>query len=168
MYQFVRCQPNPRSPDLQGWYLVLRPEDLDTLMKLHRGVAQVYYWKFGMDPRIKPDSEEGVLKNPVRLAALWLGSVEKFLSASTTLAVNCCGGMVPLDSVNVLATVDSELMVWPELFPDEIITITRWPEGQHFYLSSNKNRLFVPHKYPKYDDAHAMAQKYTEDIRSKC
>ncbi len=168
MYRFARCQPHAKCPDLQGWYLILKPDDLDALMKLHKGVANLYFTKFGMDPHLKPDSEEGVLKNPVRLAGLWLGSVEKFLSAGTTLAVNFCGGMIPLDSVKVLATVESELMNWPNHYPDEVITISRWPDAQHFYLSSNKDRVFVPPKWTEYDDAHWIAKKYTDNIKSNC
>jgi len=168
MYHFARCQPHPKCPDLQGWYLILEPNDLDALMKLHRGVANLYFSKFGMDPHIKPDSVEGVLKNPVRLAAMWLRTVEKFLTAGTTLAVNFCGGMVPLDSVKVLAEIESERMNWPNDYDqEEIVTISRWPEGKHFYLSSNKDRVFVPPSYSQYKDAHRVAEKYTNNIRDK-
>jgi len=167
MYHFARCQPDAGCPDLQGWYLILEPDDLDALMALHKGVASLYYCKYGMDPHLKPDSDEGFLKNPIRLAALWLGTVEKFLSAGTTLAVNSSGGMIPLDSVKVLATVEQEKMVWPDLYDDEKITISRWPEGKHYYLSSNKNRVFVPPSYNSYTDAYAAARKYTENIHAK-
>ena len=166
MYRFARCQPHPKIPDLQGWYLILEPDDLDALMKLHKGIANLYYAKFGMDPHYnKPDLAS--LYNPVRLAAMWLQSMEKFLAAGTTLAVNFCGGMVPLDSVKVLAEIESELMNWPDHYDDEVITISRWPEAKHYYLSSNKDRVFVPSKYTKSKDAHRHAEKYTDNIRVK-
>lgn len=102
-YRFVRCQTHPKCPDVIGWYLVLEPSDVDTLMKLHKGVANLYFFKFGMDPHLKPDSEEGVLKNPVRLAAMWLQAVEKQLWEGA-LCVNSNGGCVPLNSVKVLGS----------------------------------------------------------------
>ncbi len=37
MYRFVRCQTHPKYPNLQGWYLVLKPDDLLTLVDLHHG-----------------------------------------------------------------------------------------------------------------------------------
>lgn len=168
MYRFVRCIPNPRCPDTRGWYLVLKPDDLETLMKLHKGVASFYFCKFGMDPHLKPDSVEGVLKNPVRLAALWLGTVEKFLSVRTTLIVNSRGGMLPLNSVEIITEVKSEKMHWPcERGGSEKITISRWPQTNHYYLSSNMGRIFVPPKYAHYEDARTVAEMYSNKIEDK-
>lgn len=166
-YRFVRCQTHPKCPDVIGWYLVLEPNDIDTLMKLHKGVANLYFFKFGMDPHIKPDSEEGVLKNPVRLAAGWLQSVEKFLLDGTTLAVNSNGGMVPLDSIKVLSEHANETLEWPDYYDDEIITISRWSGGKHYYLSSNKGRVFVPSKYTDCKEARRVAERYTDNIQTK-
>ncbi len=165
MYKFARCQPHAKCPNLQGWYLILTPGDLDTLMELHTGVTYLYYCKFGMDPHLKPGSLDDVLKNPIRLATIWLRTVEKFLMAGITLAVNLSGGMMPLDSVKVLATIEQEKMIWPNHYDDEVIKISRWPDGKHYYLSSNKNRVFVPPKFIGYKDAHDMAGKYTDEIR---
>lgn len=167
MYRFAHCQPHPKCPNLQGWYLILEPDDLDALMELHHGIANFYFWKFGMDPHLKPNSEEGVMKNPVRLAAMWLQSIEKFLMAGTTIVVNSSGGMVPLDSVKVLATKESEKMIWPDHYDDEIITISRWKKGKHYYLTSNKNRVFVPPSYIEYTDAREIAEIYTDNIKDR-
>ena len=165
MYRFVRCQCHPKTPDLQGWYLILEPNDSDALMELHKGVVNFYYTKFGMDPRIGPRSVEAYIKSPARLAATWLQSIENFLAAGIILAVNSHGGMMLLDSVKVLATIESEKMIWPGYYDNEIITISHWPEGEHFYLSSNKDRVFVPPKYTEYIDAREIAEKYTNNIR---
>lgn len=173
MYRFVRCIPNPRCPDTQGWYLVLEPHDLATFMDLHEGVAKFYFNKFGMDPHLKPDSELGVLKNPVRLAALWLTRVVKYREEGTTLVVNSRGGMLPLDSVEVVTEVLSEKMCWPREsgrqgpWDYEKITIARWPQASHYYLSSNKGRIFVPPKYVHYEDARQVAEMYTDKIDDK-
>lgn len=166
-YRFVRCQTHPKCPDVIGWYLVLEPGDIDTLMKLHKGVCYFYFHKFGMDPHLKPDTKEGYLKNPVRLAASWLQSIEKFLLEGITLAINSNGGIAPLDSVTILSEHQRETISWPDYYDDEVITISRWPEGRHYYLSSNKDRIFVPPKYVEYKAAHHAAQRYTNHINSK-
>jgi len=166
-YRFVRCQTHPKCPDVIGWYLVLEPGDIDTLMKLHKGVAYLYFHKFGMDPHLKPDSEEGVLKNPIRLAAGWLRSVENFLAEGTTLAVNSNGGIVPLDSVKILSEQENEKLNWPDYYDDEVITISHWSGGTHYYLSSNKGRVFVPSKYATHKAARVTAEHYTSHIETK-
>jgi len=144
-------------------------------MELHKGIANLYFFKFGMDPHLKPDSEEGMLKNPVRLAASWLQSMEKFLIAGTTVLVNSSGGMMPYDESKVRTAIERWEMIWPsdETWPSdefnerEIITISRWPQGRHYYLSSNKGRVFVPSKYRNYEHAKRVAEQYTSNIRIK-
>jgi len=171
MYRFLRCQPHPKCPDLQGWYLEVCPDDTETVCELHCGVCHFYYIKFGMDPHLKrhlkPDSEEGILKNPIRLAAKWLQSVEHFLLRGEAVLVNSNGGLMPRDGAIVLATVENDKMQWPEHWDDEVITISRWSEARHYYLASNKDRVFVPPKYVRYDDARHEALRYTPADRIK-
>ena len=50
MYRFVYGQPHAQVKNLKGWYLILEPGDVDTLMKLHRGVTRAYFYKFGLNP----------------------------------------------------------------------------------------------------------------------
>lgn len=169
MYRFARCQPHTKCPDLLGWYLILEPSDLDALMKLHKGIAHLYFAKFGMDPHIKPDSVEGVLKNPIRLAALWLQTMEKHLLRGETVFVNFSGGMMTYNKSKIRTIVEREKMIWPsdEFDEEEIITISRWPRARHYYLSSNKGRVFVPSKYWSHKDAKQVAEQYTSNIRTK-
>ncbi len=162
MYHFARCQPRANCPDLQGWYLILKPGDVETLERLHRGVAHLYYAKFSKDSHADP----GGVQNPIRLGALWLVTVERFLARHVTLAINSSGGMSPLDDLKVLATAESTVMVWPNHHEGEVITISRWKDSKHFYLSSNRDRVFVPPKYVRYEDALHMAQIYTENIET--
>jgi hypothetical protein len=166
MHRFLRCQTHPKCPNVIGWYLVLEPSDVETLAKLHKGVAGLYYYKFGLDPHIT-ESEMAPYYNPVKLAAQWYASVEIQLQKGALL-VNSCGGCLPMDdSVKILSEHESEVMEWPDYYDDEVITISRWPEGKHYYLSSNKNRVFVPSKWHSYKLAHRVASKYTNNIRSK-
>lgn len=162
MYRFVRCQTHPKCPDLQGWYLVLKPDDLLTFMDLHHGVAQYYWYKFGKNPHLK---DAPTIYNPLTLANLWLKGVEKYRVDGITIGVNSRGGILPLDSVRVLATVEKDKMAWPTLHKGEAITITRWPEMSHWYLTSDKDRIFVPIKYTRLEDARRVAQLYTENIK---
>jgi hypothetical protein len=166
MYRFALCQTHPKCPDVQGWYLILEPDDLDTLMKLHKGVISLYYHTFGMDPHIDK-SDLAWYYNPIRLGASWLGSMEKFLAAGTTLAVNYRGGMVSFDGLKVLNVIESKLLHWPDIQNDEVITISRWPHGHHYYLASDVGQVFVPDKYVRYEDARRAAEKYTDNINDK-
>lgn len=129
-YRFHRCRPHARCPNLTGWYLELRPDDVDTLMKLHKGVVRLYFFKFGMDPHIEPDGPY----NPIKLAAAWLQSVERYLMNGETLLVNSNGGIMPMDGVKVLETVESDDICWDNRYDDEIITVSRWPQARHWYL----------------------------------
>lgn len=168
MYKFILCITNPRCPDTQGWYLVLEPHDLATFMELHLGIANFYFRKFGTGGPPSKGPDLGVPRNPIRLAELWLETVEKFRVAGTTLVVNSCGGVLPLSSVEVVTEVESEKMYWPrEHGGFERITISRWSQASHYYLSSNMGRVFVPPKYAHYEDARHTAEMYTDSIIDK-
>ena len=168
MYRFARCIPNPKCPDTQGWYLVLKPHDLATFMELHIGVANFYFCKFGSGGPPLKGPDLGVPRNPIRLAELWLETIEKFRAAGTTLVVNRNGGALPLDSVEVVTEIESEKMYWPrERGSFEVITISRWLQSQHYYLSSNMGRVFVPPKYAHYEDARLVAEMYTDKIEDR-
>lgn len=166
-YRFVRCQTHPKCPDIQGWFFVLKPSDTDALEQVHTGVVHFYYNKFGLDPHIAK-SELAPLYNPIRLGAMWLQTVEKFLFEGITLAVNPSGGVTPLSDMIVLTEVVSEKLAWPNYHKNEVIKISRWDRGRHYYLSSNKNRVFVPPCHKTHEEALRIAKKYTTEIRSNC
>ncbi len=166
VYQFACCQTHPDLPDLQGWYLIVKPGDMGTLMELHEGVARRFFCMFALDPHLPQEKCPGFY-SPVVLAAGWLVTIEKYLLEGVIVAVNSRGGMLPLAEVKVLSTIESEEMRWPNIIEDERITISRWPEGRHFYLSSNRSRIFVPSKYNEYAAAFRAAKKYTNNIVSK-
>lgn len=153
-YTFHLCQTHPKCPDLKAWYLQIGPTDpVDLLMKVHRGVIGLYYNKFGQDPHIQANELQRDLYNPIKLAAGWLATADKFLIQGKTILVNFNGGIVTTDTVTILDTVQSDNLDWDIRYDDERVTISRWPEGKHYYLCSNKNRLFVPDKYNEYQDA---------------
>lgn len=159
-YRFHRCQCHPKLPDLQGWYLEVRPDDAETVMRVHKSVTGLYFFKFGMDPHILEDEDRKALYNPIKLAALWLQTVEHYLLNGDTILVNSNGGMMPLAGSKILETVESDNIHWDDRHDDERITISHWPRGKHWYLASNKHRLFVPDKYNTYTEAYHEALRY--------
>jgi hypothetical protein len=169
--RFHRCQCHAKCPNLQGWYLEVQPDDNETVFRLHRGVAHLYFAKFGMNPHLKPDSDEGILYNPIKLAAQWLVGIERFLTRGQAVLVNSNGGMMPLDGTIILETREIDTKdgyKWPDDFADdEIVTISRWPEAKHYYLSSSKDRIFAPEKYTVYEAARRVALRRVPAARIK-
>jgi len=107
------------------------------------------------------------LYNPIKLAAGWLLSVERFLVQGEAVLVNANGGMMPLAGAMILDTVESDDPHWDDRYDDERITISRWPAGKHWYLSSNKGRVFCPAKYDSLDEARQEAMRYVPADRIK-
>jgi len=105
------------------------------------------------------------LYNPIKLAAGWLQTADKFLIEGETILVNVNGGMLSAKEVKILETVESDDIDWDVRYEDEKITISRWPEGRHYYLCSNKNRVFIPDKYNDYADALKAARRYVPVAR---
>jgi|WetSurMetagenome_2_1015567.scaffolds.fasta_scaffold48853_6 hypothetical protein len=152
MYRFHLCNTDLRFPDLQDWRIEIQPNDLDTLMKIHRGVAAVYLSRGGDDW--------------LMLSAQWFQSAVLYLWKGP-IVVNSCGGLLPLEDVVVLDTVDSEELDFHVRYDDEIITISRWPQGHHYYLASNKLRIFDPVKYISFAGAYQAALRFVSKDRIK-
>ena len=56
-------------------------------------------------------------------------------------------------------TVDK--FAFPEDDNQEVITIGKWPDGNHFYIKSNKQRTFPKEKYNTHEAAEREALKHT-------
>jgi hypothetical protein len=162
VYRFHRCNTDPRFPDLQDWRIEIRPDDPDTLEKIHRGVAAAYLARFGKDPHRWNDP----YYNWLTLGAKWLQTAEKLLWDGP-IVVNINGGILPRDAVVILETVETEEIDFNVRFENEVITITRWREGKHYWLASSKFRLFVPDKHNTYADARKHALRYVSADRIK-
>jgi len=120
-----------------------------------------------LDPHIQGDELRSYLYNPIRLAALWVQGVHKFLLNGETVLVNCNGGIMPLADTTILETVESDDLDWDVRYDDEVVTISRWPESKHYYLCSSKFRIFIPDKYTTYPAARAAALRYVPAARVK-
>jgi hypothetical protein len=68
-HQFLLCQPHAKCPELMGWYLDLRPDDLKIFFQVHRGVCCLYFHKFRLDPHIKPGSLQAALYTAASISA---------------------------------------------------------------------------------------------------
>ena len=160
-YRFLRCQVHPAFAEVQGWFLEVRDGDPQLLATLHRSIAAKYHSMLGQD-------SHGCGQDAARLAAVWLRSLESALQEGDVL-VNPAGGFAAKRDLIVLAEVHTRDLTWPEQFDDEIITISRWPKGIHYYLCSNRERVFVPEKFTTCQAAREAALRYVpvERIRSR-
>ena len=162
-FTFHRCQTHPDIKDLIGWYLELQPDDLTTLEAIWPNICNSLFMRFNFDPHLK----DNPMYKPVKLAAGWRQTVEKYLLQGMTLGINCAGGFAPLSGFIILSTLESETLDWPDYFPDERITIAKWPDGKHWYVISSKNRVFAQSKFIGYEDARNYALKFTNSVRSR-
>ena len=151
-YRFARCQVHPAFDDVQGWFLEVRGDDPQLLAALHKSVTAKYCSMLGQD-------SHGSGADATRLAAAWLQSLESALQEGEVL-VNPAGGFVAKRDLIVLAEIKRRDLTWPENFADEIITIAKWPKGKHYYLCSNRGRVFVPEKFATYRAARLSALRY--------
>ena len=167
MYRFVRYTPHDKCSDLQGWYLVLKPNDLETLMQLHEGVAHFYFVKFGSGGSNAAAVALGI--NPIHMAAKWLEAVGRAQMLGETIVVNKVGGWSKFREDQVCSEKQSECLAWPDYYEDEVITISKYelPEALHYYLTSNKDRIFTPCKYSRYEAAEQVAHTYTDNVQTK-
>ena len=158
-YRFARCQVHPDFSDVQGWFLEVHGDDPQLLMALHKSITAKYCSMLGQD-------SHGYGKDATRLAAAWLQALEQELHQGDVL-VNPAGGLVAKRDLIVLAEIKRRDLTWPEQFADEIITISKWPKRKHYYLCSNKSRVFVPEKFNTYRAARLTALRYVSAARIK-
>jgi len=117
------------------------------------------------DPHLTPKNDDIIplCSNPIVLSARWLEARINDSLAGRTFIINMCGGGFYLDdSAVVVKTVYKETLEWDAVVDDEIITIRRWDGAPHWYLSSNKNRIFDINKYVRIEDAKRIALVYVD------
>lgn len=168
-YTFAKCQTHPRCPDVVGWWLIVQPGDFELEMDLHRSVISAAFLRDMKDPHKYSEADSVVyeMTKPLRLGAGWLNT--KWRLPGTVL-VNSAGGICPMnDSITVLKTIERDEMIFPGEYDalrcDERITIKRWEGAKHYYLNSNKNRIFVPNKFNTYTEAEEVAMCFVPGDR---
>jgi hypothetical protein len=150
------------------------------LMAVHRWISTKLFLKLGMNPHIfnqdgtPHDEVAAYYYHPIKLGAAWLTTAQKFMWQDGGFYVNPAGGILPLKSLGspILATQESSS--WPTSpIAGEIVYVTRWPQGEHYYLRSNRNRVFPFVKLDSMDEVreavelNAPGAKIVEDTAPK-
>ena len=158
-----------RFPTMTGWYLEVT---LNNLLDAHKAVSAMLWNTLGKDPHLvdqetkKPRQDERIGSQwlisfyyPAELSARWLETAEKFMAMSEGhLLVNFRGGFLLPANTRILHTIESDTLLWPGQIKDERIVIRRWPQGKHYHLVSDKNRVFMPSKYDTLVEAMTIAK----------
>lgn len=174
-FDFIKEQ-HAQCPSVIGWWLVVKPEDLDTHISLHKMVTTAAV-KWGNDPHEfnsdgtprrpeSPSQMQVAMQNPILFGAKWFGITLANLLSGRAICVNPAGGWHPLTNQTiVLARESRNRLEWPgkkdDLWQGEIITIMQWGDGKHFYLSSNKDRIFAE-KCNQFEEAERIAKQYVK------
>jgi len=107
-----------------------------------------------------------VLYSPTRLVDGWSDTVDRLLDNDKAVYINVNGGIVPKDrSVKVVLREEKDEFAFPVTYEDEIIRVSCWKNGKHWYLSSNKDRIFVPEKFDTIAEATMESKKYVGEDR---
>lgn len=169
-YRFARIQCHPKIPHLFGWYLVITRDDIELFFSTHKKTAQGQFMRLHRDPHFydqktwKPASEIAEhLYNPVKLSAGWLQTAEKAMQKHGVIYVNDAGGMC-FGNVLIVEERERDTLQFPkiaEVDPDLRITISRWGDGLHFYLSAERPIITSQDKYNTVEEAHAEACRHT-------
>ena len=151
MQTYSLIAPNKRFPKLQGWYLVVTTAT--QLMDMQEAHEQNMIRRLLLDPKNHLDVYQ--ISNMCRNALQQkLARIEE-----GNLYINQMGGYCYGD-VAVLQTVQSDR--FPAVDPLIKVTITRFPDRQHWYLTS-KDMIFDPAKHNTLEAAKAAASLYAAD-----
>lgn len=179
VFRFCLVNLDTRMPLLKEWRLKLTPDDADAADALHKCLAESWFLQSLKDPHnvaeIKRYGSEAAInlrKAPVERASRWLNITLGARLQRVTILVNSVGGYCFLDNtVRILDTVEStELADWPapdDLDNTEIITISQYPGRQHWYLSSSRERVFIPAQHQTLAAAQAQAAKFVPEANIK-
>jgi hypothetical protein len=157
-HRFLLCNLTPNIISQPHWYVVLEPGDVELLEQLHRQATLMFAGKFGN----KHAASWGPLYDPITLGAKWLQSIEHFLEEGPLL-VNQSTGFHPIPEELVIHE-ERLSETWPG---EEVIVISKWPGGIHFYLHSSIERSFAVSRFPTYEAARQEAEKYTPNVKTK-
>lgn len=143
------------------WLAVI--DNQDSLFFFHKKVAVRLALKFGQDPHLwskdgKPLSDVAYLYSPVKLASQWMGTAQKMFWEYGCVYMNRVGGLCHLPEV--LNTVESENWPDPKPIAGETVYISKWPNGDHYYLRSSKDRIFPVEKVDSLTEAEKIAKEF--------
>ena len=106
-------------------------------------------------------------RDATRLAAAWLQSLESALQEGDVL-VNPAGGFVAKRDLIVLAEIKRrDLDLAGSNLPTKLSPYPSGRNDKHYYLCSNRGRVFVPEKFATYRAARLAALRYVPADRIK-
>ena len=168
-FNFVKTQLK-HCPDVVGWYLKLDPKDNEMFLFIHKVVTHTNFLKAKKDPHIQGEMDKGsflaYITHPITLSAKWLMAMEENRFNQRTVLVNSMGGWMPMDNqVNVIDEVQEDKFEFPADKYDEreYLTIARFPDGTHWYICSNKARMFE--KFNDFESAFSEAKRHVPEDR---
>jgi hypothetical protein len=164
MYTFVKVQCHPKIPSLTGWYLKISKGDMISYSDFQLSmVAKIARQK--IDPHIKTEKIPSwwmKLFSPLAQSKKWT-EVTSFYICKHDLLFNKDGGWMFFNPKYLLETCTSDILKFPEeTYKHEIITIKKWPQGKHWYLTSSVERIFVPEKHNTIKEARELAEQYVD------
>lgn len=138
----------------RAWCVVLSWENLEAL---HRHVSVTALRAYQSNPHMREGFEQ-ISMHPIRLGAGWLSTATSFLIRGEPAIVQSKGGMCTLDGVRIIQTVQQEKLTFPAgESANEVITLSEWVRGGHWYITSSTGRVFDPVKYDTLDQARDRA-----------
>jgi len=168
-FVFLKIRPSASSKATE-WVVLVEKNDIDLITVLRNALAAKLFLKFKKDPHLYenevPQNLMSVLYSPTRLIDGWSDTMDRLLNNDNAVYINVNGGIVPKDrSVKVVLREEKDEFAFPVTYEDEIIRVSCWKNGKHWYLSSNKDRIFVPEKFDTIAEATMESKKYVGEDR---
>ncbi len=152
----------------EWWTIVLTPEDREGLMLLHKAFQAKFKLDANEDPHTIAAIDKGSwFMHPDILSAQWFAGALRMILSGLTIYINNRGGYCDLDkNMQVVKTIEAE--TWPATSDRPRIRISKWGQGEHYYLSSAgmyKDFVDPNIKYNSFIEAKDAALKYTTEDR---
>lgn len=167
-YRFARVKCHAHI-EISSWYLVIKREDLELFMDMHKSATQSAFMRYHRDPHLfdqktwQPLNAIADILNPVRMGAGWLKTAMKGLSNHGVIYMNCAHGLLFGEFIEVLEEMEREKLAFPvedEHKEGVKITVCRWGDGQHYYLKASNNQVFSQPKFNTAQEAMDEARWY--------
>lgn len=174
VFKFHKCYLDKRFKNKPVWMLELSKDNLKAIIDFNTGFMNQRFIKSGIDPHTWVEGTSNcetklllMLRHPLILAGNQLVVFLNKVNTGRTLLVQNTGSFVVKDdSVEIIETVERpDFNQWPEIDDKkEIIYISKWPDGTHYYLrgKTSNNRVFNG-KYNSFDEAYAAAKEITDE-----
>lgn len=134
---------------VQEWCLYLDPWDFDTANVMHSRVTKTAFLKELNDPHLQKFVGDGLYPSALKLGTDWIKTIGK---QNRPIFINSKGGWFPVEGAKVIKYAESENFPVKKTDAEEVFTISRWLDGNHWYISSNNNTL-MPDKFNTFEEA---------------